>query len=271
MELSQRNSLEAAIAATWASRREVMLDRVARLQSRCAQLIDQTTLGARATVGQREALAEAHRLAGSLGTFGFADASAYAARAEALLREEQAWSPYHRQALAAAVLALANAVRSAGTHHPLTALQQARRGASEEAVMLAHRRAKGGRVLLIEDDDLLAELIVDALRQRGVEVDHVADGLRAQARLDADAHDMASVVVLDVNLPGRSGWSLLEALTERDPAPAVVMISARATEADELRAFELGAQDFVAKPLSLPVLVHRVHRALGCRRMADVR
>ena len=120
-------------------------------------------------------------------------------------------------------------------------------------------------VAVVEDDDTLAGLLLGALQTRGYRTARFADGRTAVDALSGTlrTHD-ARVVLLDVDLPGLDGVSVLRRM-HRDGAlrdTRVIMLTVRAGEDEILAALELGAFDNVAKPFSLPVLMHRVRRAL---------
>lgn len=120
-------------------------------------------------------------------------------------------------------------------------------------------------VAVVEDDDTLAGLLLGALQTRGYRTARFADGRTAVDALSGTlrTHD-ARVVLLDVDLPGLDGVSVLRRM-HRDGAlrdTRVIMLTVRAGEDEILAALELGAFDHVAKPFSLPVLMHRVRRAL---------
>jgi diguanylate cyclase (GGDEF)-like protein len=120
-------------------------------------------------------------------------------------------------------------------------------------------------VLIVDDDEALAGLLLDTLKGRGYHVRWLGDGPSAAAALlGAPPTLRPRSIVLDVNLPGLSGLDLLRALhaagvTRRS---RVVMLTGRAAEAEVVEALELGAFDHVAKPFSVPVLVQRLRRAL---------
>lgn len=120
-------------------------------------------------------------------------------------------------------------------------------------------------VLVVDDDEALAGLLVHALETRGYRVRWIDDGRAAVEALGGPRPALrARVVLLDVDLPGYDGLSVLRALG-RDRVlerTRVVMLTVRAGEREVLDALELGATDHVAKPFSIPVLVQRVRRAL---------
>ena len=120
-------------------------------------------------------------------------------------------------------------------------------------------------VLVVDDDEALAGLLVHALETRGYSVQWLADGREAVEALGgARPAVRARVVLLDVDLPGYDGLSVLRALARERvlERTRVVMLTVRAGEREVLDALELGATDHVAKPFSIPVLLQRVRRAL---------
>jgi diguanylate cyclase (GGDEF)-like protein len=119
-------------------------------------------------------------------------------------------------------------------------------------------------VLLVEDDDVLAEVLCHSLKTRGLRGRHLSDGQVSVERLTGNDPLVARVVLLDVDLPGLNGLDVLRALGESGvlDRTRVVMLTAHGQEADILAALRLGAFDHVAKPFSLPILMHRIRKAL---------
>lgn len=116
-----------------------------------------------------------------------------------------------------------------------------------------------GRLLLVEDDDRIAALIVRALGEEGFAVRRAAtgpDGLRAAA---ADSFDL---VVLDLMLPGMDGADVLTAMLERDRTTRVLVLSAVSEIATRVAVLESGAVDFLGKPFALAELVARIRARL---------
>ncbi|WP_372610956.1 response regulator transcription factor [Halomonas sp.] len=122
-------------------------------------------------------------------------------------------------------------------------------------------------ILLVEDDPLLAETLLDALRLGGHEVHPLADGRLARQRLSMPAHGH-DLVLLDLNLPGCSGLEVLQALRTHDRDTPVLILTARGAVEDRVRGLDLGADDYLAKPFALDELEARV-RALLRRRSTD--
>jgi serine/threonine protein kinase len=116
-------------------------------------------------------------------------------------------------------------------------------------------------VLLIEDDLPLAGMVRKFLAKERIEVVHLADGAEAMESLLTAVPDL---VLLDLNLPGRSGWEILEkmrSMTSYDHVP-IVIVTGEAGEGNEVRGFKMGANDYIEKPFSLAVLRARLRRQL---------
>ena len=109
--------------------------------------------------------------------------------------------------------------------------------------------ASGGvDVLLIEDEVGLARSTREYLEAFGLRAEHRATAEEALADLPALA---PAVVLLDVGLPGMSGFALCSRLREAAPGAGVIFISARTSEADQVLGLDLGADDYLTKPYSL--------------------
>lgn len=111
------------------------------------------------------------------------------------------------------------------------------------------------RVLLVEDDERLAQLTARYLDAHDVLTTVAADGPAGLALALAEPFD---AVLLDVMLPGKSGLEVCRALRERSDVP-IIMLTARGEEADRVLGLELGADDYVPKPFSSRELLARIH------------
>jgi two-component system, OmpR family, response regulator len=118
------------------------------------------------------------------------------------------------------------------------------------------------RVLIVEDDRLLADFVRLAMKEDGHAVDVAHDGEEAQTL--AMVHDY-DVVVLDHVLPGRTGVELLRYIRQRGRTTPVLMLTAKSEESDIVEALDSGADDYLVKPFVIGELRARV-RALGRRR-----
>lgn len=114
------------------------------------------------------------------------------------------------------------------------------------------------RILVVDDDKALRELIVDYLTTSGFKVEGVADG---SAFRNSMALHGADLVVLDLMLPGEDGLSLLKWL-RNNGGPPVIIISARGEEVDMVVGLEVGADDYLAKPFGPRELLARVRAVL---------
>jgi DNA-binding response OmpR family regulator len=120
------------------------------------------------------------------------------------------------------------------------------------------------RVLLVEDDDALAELAAHYLRTAGFAVDAVHNGKMAIRLSDTSPYD---AVVLDLHLPDMDGLAVCQALRQRTPPPRILMATARDAVDDRVRGLDQGADDYMVKPYALPELVARLRALL--RRPAE--
>jgi DNA-binding response OmpR family regulator len=116
-----------------------------------------------------------------------------------------------------------------------------------------------GTLLLVEDEPSLARGVADYLRHAGYQVAHVPRGDAALAAVRAYRPD---VVILDVMLPGRSGFDVVRDLRKAGDATPVVLLTAKGDIVDRVRGLELGADDYIPKPFSLHELLARVRALL---------
>ncbi|MFD8427227.1 response regulator transcription factor [Streptomyces coelicoflavus] len=124
--------------------------------------------------------------------------------------------------------------------------------------------AAPARILVVDDDPTVAEVVAGYLDRAGYRVDRAGDGPAALARAGAHRPDL---VVLDLMLPGMDGLEVCRRLRERGPVP-VVMLTARGDEDDRILGLEVGADDYVTKPFSPRELVLRVESVLRRTRPA---
>jgi len=121
------------------------------------------------------------------------------------------------------------------------------------------------RILVIEDDPRMVELLRTGLREKGHIVVAAFSAEEGEQLVDACDFD---AVVLDVGLPGRSGYSVAQHLTARPHRPAIVMLTALSAEDNVVCGLEAGADDYLAKPFSFPELVARITSATRRARFA---
>jgi len=121
------------------------------------------------------------------------------------------------------------------------------------------------KVLLVDDEDSLRKVMRDLLERDGYDVTEARDGVQALDQIDRVGPD---IIVLDLNLPGLDGYGVLSHLRSR-PATAsipVIVLTAKGDEDNEVRVFELGADDFLTKPFRARALSARLEAVLGRRR-----
>ncbi|MGE5232056.1 MAG: ATPase, T2SS/T4P/T4SS family, partial [Deltaproteobacteria bacterium] len=123
---------------------------------------------------------------------------------------------------------------------------------------------RGIRVLLVDDEDDLRRVMRDLLEREGFAVLEARDGVQALDEVDRHAPD---IVVLDLNLPGLDGYGVLSHLRSR-PATRdipVIVLTAKGDEENEVKVFEMGADDFLSKPFRARALAARLEAVLGRR------
>lgn len=130
--------------------------------------------------------------------------------------------------------------------------------------MCAFRRENTITLLLIEDDESIAEPLLFGLRDAGFQVLHAADGYRG---LELARTKQPDLVLLDVLLPGMDGFAVCRTLRRESTIP-IIMLTARGQEMDRVMGLEIGADDYIVKPFSFRELLARV-RALLRRRELD--
>lgn len=115
------------------------------------------------------------------------------------------------------------------------------------------------KILIIEDDAGIRRGVGDALRVAGYDVASQGDGL---AGLAAAQEGHADLIVLDLMLPGLSGYEICRKLRDAGSQVPIIMLTARAEEMDRVLGLNLGADDYVTKPFSMPELLARVQAVL---------
>ena len=120
-------------------------------------------------------------------------------------------------------------------------------------------------LLVIEDERVLCETIVRSLRRLAYSVDHCYDGDKALELLGTERYDL---VLLDLNLPGKDGMTVLRTFRQRDRKTPVLILSARSEVKDKVEELDAGANDYLSKPFHLAELEARI-RSLTLRQFTQ--
>ncbi|MES0827453.1 response regulator transcription factor [Ruegeria sp. SCP11] len=121
------------------------------------------------------------------------------------------------------------------------------------------------RIVIVEDNETLANAIAYRLRDRGHAADVLTDGDTADLYLEQEGADL---IVLDINLPGRTGLEILRSLRNRGDSAPVILLTARTETSDRVAGLDTGADDYLVKPFEMDELEARI-RALSRRKQLD--
>ena len=134
----------------------------------------------------------------------------------------------------------------------------------EPGTPAAANAERGAKILLVEDEDQLRRVMRDLLEREGYVVSEARDGVQALDQVDRHAPDL---IMLDLNLPGLDGYTVLEQLRSRSATARipVIVLTAKGDEDNEVRVFELGADDFLTKPFRARALSARLQAVLARR------
>ncbi len=114
-------------------------------------------------------------------------------------------------------------------------------------------------ILIVDDEARMRRVIADYLHIKNYHTVEAADGMEALEQFRA-VHP--ALVLLDVMMPRLNGWEVCRTIRQSDTVTPIIMLTARGEEADELQGFELGADEYVAKPFSLKILLARIEAVL---------
>jgi len=114
---------------------------------------------------------------------------------------------------------------------------------------------KNHKILIVEDETDIAELIKVSLIALSLETDHCGDGNQAITQILSGDY---SLVILDIMLPGVSGLEICKAVRKERPEQAIMMLTAKGSETDQIVGLEIGADDYMSKPFSIPSFQARV-------------
>jgi len=128
--------------------------------------------------------------------------------------------------------------------------------------------AKADSLLVVDDNELNRDALARLLQRQGYSVAVAQNGQQA---LEALGEQSVDLVLLDVTMPGLSGLEVLKVIRRMDSALAlpVIMVTAKSQSADVVEALELGANDYVTKPLDFPVVLARIRTQLSLKRAVD--
>src|ERR671934_2021227 len=124
--------------------------------------------------------------------------------------------------------------------------------------MILTSMATMSKVLIVEDDEVIAGGMARSLQAAGHDAVAVGNGEQGLARL---RYEQPDVCVLDLMLPELDGWKLIETVRGEGIGTPIVVVSARGTEHDRVHALEIGADDYLVKPFSMKELVARAQAA----------
>jgi len=122
-----------------------------------------------------------------------------------------------------------------------------------------------GKVLIIEDEKKLAEVMSLYLKKEDYDVVCAFDGEAGEEAIESDKFDL---IILDIMMPKKDGWTLLRKIKSKGNTP-VIMTSARGEEEDRVFGLELGADDYMVKPISMRELILRVSLRINNRNRGD--
>ncbi|NMM62919.1 response regulator transcription factor [Clostridium sp. P21] len=117
----------------------------------------------------------------------------------------------------------------------------------------------GKKILVVDDEPLIRKLVTDFLKREGYNTVEAEDGRKALEVFSSEKD--IDLVVLDVMLPEYDGWTVCREIRKKSSVP-IIMLTARGEEFDELFGFDIGADEYIAKPFSPNILVARVNAVL---------
>lgn len=122
------------------------------------------------------------------------------------------------------------------------------------------------KILIVDDESRMRKLLRDFLEREGYQILEASDGIEAMDMFYADKN--IDLIILDVMMPRMDGWQVCKEVREHSKVP-IMMLTARAEEQNELKGFELGVDEYVAKPFSPKILVARVGALLKRAKNVD--
>ena len=119
------------------------------------------------------------------------------------------------------------------------------------------------RIILAEDNDILRKSLSFFLESKGFSVDQFSDGEEALQAIQNNPYDL---ILTDINMPGKSGMEITQYVREHISADTpIIILTSSGVEQTELDSFDIGANEFIAKPVSPAVLLVRINKLLNKR------
>jgi len=248
------------LARVWAESEEALRERLDAIDAAGAALLAGPLDDAR----RAAAIAGAHKLRGTLGTFGLPQGSALAGEVEDMLRAPGLPAILRFSELAQELRAIVK------TGPPAAGAATV----AEDPILTIAPAIPGARgpepteatvdVVMVDDDVVLAALVRHALETRGYTAQFISDGRVAIDTLIGPAPLRCRLLLLDVDLPGLDGLAVLRQLSAAGVTSTTptIMLTVRASEREILESLQAGAVDHVTKPFSMPVLMERIRLAL---------
>jgi len=115
------------------------------------------------------------------------------------------------------------------------------------------------RLLLVDDDRLLSPFVVEFMEAKGLQVDHVTNGEDGLTSYSKGNYDL---LILDVKMPFRDGFSLAEIIRSKDPHTPIIFVTGEGRQEDRVRGLMIGADDYLVKPFSMKELYLRIRNQL---------
>lgn len=114
------------------------------------------------------------------------------------------------------------------------------------------------RILIIEDEAKIQEILTEFLQEYGYAVDNASDGVAGIAKFSEEKYDL---ILLDIMMPKIDGLAVLELIREKSDIP-IILITAMETEAYQIKGFDLRADDYITKPFSMNLVIRRIEAVL---------
>ncbi len=257
LTIQAQAEVEAAIQTVWQKLKETLTETFVSFDQICTQAIANLTLD---PLLRQQVILEAHRLAGSLGSFGVGG-SDLARHIEQLLREKASLTPQEALQLSAWVEALKQAVNQP-RHHQSPSTLTSNLQPNPLPPSLVHPPAPSHRLLLVDDDTAIAQHIQAVAQSAGFEVVVATSLTQARYRVAQAQFDL---ILLDLTFPetAENGLTFLEELTHQVPDIPVLVMTGCDRLIDRVKVAHLGGRAFIQKPISPAKLLETVARILA--------